>query len=226
MALYVCRLMITCFYSADLKGGAVIDQIKYAFLWLVTPFQKALQRLGRQEALINSDQVELIKSLIQPGDIGLSFEKGRLTSWAVRGFYDHAVIVTDILTVMEAVGDKFIDGKNIGGVREVALDEWLYKKDSVCILRPIYKNTFIKTDPNQRAAMSAIKYHGKSYDYQFKKNNENVYCSELVYLCYLEHDPDFMQHIDGEILPIHYYEQCFDSTRDDMFIKMIIEVKN
>jgi hypothetical protein len=88
------------------------DQIKFAFLWLITPIQKWLQRIGRQESLINSDQVGLIKSMIQPGDILLSYEKGRPTSLLIKGFYDHAAILSHQMTVIEAVGDKFIDGKN------------------------------------------------------------------------------------------------------------------
>jgi uncharacterized protein YycO len=205
----------------------LIDAIKYGLLWIATPFQKFLQRIGRQESLINADQVDLVRSMIQPGDILLSYEKGRPTSWLIKGFYDHAAIVSQYLTVVEAVGDRFVDGINIGGVREVGLDEWLYKKDSVCVLRPIYMNTYIKKDPNMLASEACLGYVGKPYDYTFKIGSEKIYCSELVYLCYVEHDSKFLNHVDfDEILPIDYYQACLEAERDDMFMKLIIEVKN
>lgn len=206
--------------------------VKSFILWLFTPIQKLLQRMGSQESLMTSEQVERCLGLIQEGDILLSYEKGRPTSVLIKGFYDHAAIVTIRETVMEAVGDSWIyDGDdkkyNRGGVREVDLREWLFKKDSVCIVRPLYKKkTKRKSDVNKNASDRALGYKGLDYDYQFQIGAEKVYCSELVYLCYAAFDPDFMNHIDGEILPIDYYKMCFDSPREDMFMSLIIEVKN
>lgn len=205
----------------------MIDAIKYGLLWLATPFQKLLQRIGKQESLINADQVDLVRSMIQPGDILLSYEKGRPTSWLIKGFYDHAAIVSQYQTVVEAVGDKFKDGKNLGGVREVGLDEWLYKKDSVCVLRPIYLLTYIKKNPNMTASELCLEHVGSSYDYTFELGPEKIYCSELVYLCYRNADIQFMDHIgEREILPIDYYQAIIENERDDMFMKLVIEVKN
>lgn len=220
-------------------------------MWVTTPIQKFLQRRGNQEPLMSSDQVEMCYKLIQDGDIVLSYEQGRPTSVLIKGFWDHATIVTIRKTIMEAVGDKFIyledysffeilfdwigalfgvpsklKRRNIGGVREVSLREWLFKKDSVCVIRPIYKKSVRKKDINKNASGRALGYKGLDYDYQFTIGAEKVYCSELVYLCYAAFDADFMSHIDGEILPIDYYNMCFDSPRKDLFFKVVVEVRN
>lgn len=201
---------------------------KRFILWLFTPLQKLLQRIGRQETLITTEQVDLILSLAQDGDIFLSYEKGRPTSVFIKGFYDHAAIFNrERMQIIEAVGDKFKNGVNIGGVRAVDVREWLYKKDSVCVLRPVYDSTFIHQNPNMKAASNSLEHIGKPYDYTFNKFNEKIYCSELVYLCYKEHDPRFMEHIESDqILPIDYYQACLIAGRDDMFMRLVVEVKN
>lgn len=206
-----------------MKLKEIILTIKEFILGLLTPIQKFLQRMGRQETKITEDQVHEILALIKSGDIVLSFEYGRPTSILIKGFYDHAAIVTSKLTIMEAVGDSF-DDKNInhGGVREVGLEEWLYKKDYVAVVRPKYENDI----PNREAAAISFFYKGRPYDYKFKVGGDAVYCSELVYLCYVTADKDFLGHIEYEILPQIYYDLCKDSKTDKMKFELIKETRN
>lgn len=192
--------------------------MKKIILWLLTPVQKFLQRTGNQESLINKNQVDNLLSLIKEGDILLSYENGRPTSFLIKGYYDHAAIVSSKMSVVEAVGDKFVDGKNIGGVREVDLEEWLYKKDSVAVVRPLYPSIYT----NKLAASNSLSHIGKSYDYTFSLSEEKLYCSELVYICYRVEDADFLKHIEGEILPHDYYEL----TQMSLEFDLIAEVKN
>lgn len=186
--------------------------MKSFILWLLTPIQKFLQRAGRQETRMTYQQVSDVLLLIKQGDIVLSFEYGRPTSILIKGFFDHAAIVTSKLTIMEAVGDRWVDNKNIGGVREVDLEEWLYKKDYVAVIRPSYKDGDLT---NKLAAAAALYYKGKGYDYKFERGDESVYCSELEYLCYSMYDPRFLEDVDGEILPQLYFDLTNDVPRSD-----------
>lgn len=203
-------------------------ELKYFFLWLVTPVQKYLQRSGKQEPLVTAEQVERAVELIKDGDIVLSYETGRPTSILIDGYYDHAAIITSKKTVMESVGDRFINGKNTGGVRQVNLVSWLTKKDSFCVIRPVYDKNKTRANINKLASETVFSFEGLAYDYQFKRGNETVYCSELVYISYLRHDKRFLYHIpkNTEILPMDYYALCLDSRRADMFFQIVYEARN
>jgi hypothetical protein len=229
----------------------MFDRLRALFFCITTPLQIFMQRVGRQEPLMMADKVDRCLDLVKPGDILLSYESGRPTSYLIKGYYDHAAIVTHKKTVMEAVGNKYIfledyswleimtdyfriklgqnsklKRRNLGGVREVDLSEWLYKKDSVCIIRPVYKSS--KFNFNLLASKAVMFYKGLGYDYSFTFGNLLVYCSELIYASYLKNDLNFMTHIryDKEILPMDYYAACSDSHRDDMFFQIIFEARN
>ena len=181
----------------------MLAKIKSWILRLSIPFQKWIQRRGRRETIITKAQVDRIMSLARPGDILLSYESQRWTSMFIKGFYDHAVILSSRGSIVEAVGDKFVNGKNVGGVREVDLEEWLYKKDHVALIRVNHASSHI-------AGMNALKYVGRGYDYSFSHGNEKVYCSELPYLCYRTDWPGFLKELpeDKEILPQYYLDFC------------------
>jgi len=189
-------------------------------LWILTisiPFQKWFQRRGRREPLMTEAQVNRIEGKAMPGDILLSFEYQRWTSRFIKGFYDHAVILSSRGTIIEAVGDKIVDGKNVGGVREVPLRQWLFNKDYVALIRVNHASAFA-------AGMNALKYIGRRYDYRFKHDNEDVYCSELPYLSWRIEWDKFLAEFEGdEILPQLYldyskhgiapYLECLVDTR-------------
>lgn len=197
-----------------------MKKIKSFILSILKPFQVILQRLGRQDSKVTAQQVKDIQDLAQPGDIVLSFEYGRLTSILIKGFFDHAAIVSSKMNIVEAVGDNFVDNKNIGGVREVDFEEWLYKKDYVAVVRPVYA---VGNIVNKEAAAACLYYLGKNYDYQFKIDNETIYCSELVYLSYISFDKDFMSHIKYEILPQEYYDMTKQMPGKKMYFELIYD---
>lgn len=187
-----------------------MKSFKAWILDLFTPLQKLMQRFGRDETVITKDIVDDLLRAIQPGDILLSHEKQRFTSLFIKGFYDHAAIVSHKYTVIEAVGDKWkrINGvlTNLGGVREMALEEWLYKKDFVAVIR--VKN--MEYLDRYKVANLSRGYIGRNYDYVFSRDNKSIYCSELVLLCYLEVWKDFLAEIpdDKEVLPQMYLDLC------------------
>ena len=172
-----------------------------------------MQKLGRSEPKMNRDSVDLAMSLIQVGDIIVTHENQRLTSLFIKGEYDHAAIVGPNNKVIEAVGDSFLKGENIGGVRSVDLEEFLFLMDKVAIIRPI-----IGKEENYIAGCNALSYIGKGYDYEFKIDKDKIYCSELVYLSYKEFGIfDFGK---KQILPQQFRDLC-----DDVNFKLIFEFK-
>ena len=179
--------------------------LKYVLLGLLIPVQKLLQRMGRRETVMTKSIVDTIMSSAAPGDILLSYESQRWTSIFIKGFYDHAAIVSSKGTIVEAVGDKWISQNdsliNIGGVREMDLEEWLYKKDFVALVKVDHAASFI-------AGMNALKYIGKDYDYYFSLGEEKIYCSELPYMCWRTEWPKFLAEHDSdkEILPQQYLD--------------------
>jgi hypothetical protein len=196
--------------------------LKRWILWCLIPMQKWFQRRGRRETIITKAIVDQLVSLIKPGDILLSYEAQRLTSVFIKGFYDHAVIVSSRGTVIEAVGDKWIRQNgvrvNLGGVREVPLEEWLYKKDHVAVVRVVISQELVA-----KAAENSLKYIGKTYDYEFSRDNEKIYCSELAYLCYHEALPQFFETMEEgrEILPQMY----IDFARFLFYLEVVMDTK-
>lgn len=186
----------------------MLAKLKILVLKFVKPFQIWIQRRGRRETVITQDQVDRIVRLALPGDILLSYEAQRWTSIFIKGFYDHAVIISSRGTVVEAVGDlweELPDGTKVnrGGVREVPLEEWLFKKDYVALIR-------VKNPHGQLAGMNALTYIGRGYDYVFSHDNENLYCSETAYVCWRPVMPAFLVELseDKEILPQVYLDLC------------------
>lgn len=192
----------------------LIANLKHWFLRLVRPIQIILQRTGRQETRITYDDVRNIGVLCQEGDIFLSYESGRPTSFLIKGDFDHAAILSSKHTIVEAVGDyyKLFEGKmkNVGGVREKDFEEWLYKKDCVAVIRPILRDSTGKiiNTPNKIAAVYSLSLIGRTYDYEFRFDGESLYCSEVPYVCYRSIISDFLNFVGkyDEILPQFYYD--------------------
>lgn len=185
------------------------------------PLQMWMQHMGASEPLMTEYAVKRIVALAKPGDKLLSYENQRLTSLFIDGDWDHAAIVTSNMTVMEAVGDDWreVNGEkvNFGGVREVPLEQWLYGKDHVALIRNGHLNLLQAI----KVGKKSYDYKGGGYDYGFELSLEelkklkpedekpNIYCSELVYLCHIAIDPEFCKgFIKEEILPQLYYDLC------------------
>lgn len=175
-------------------------QLKHIILGWLTPIQKFIQQLGYIESDFTPEIINALLVKIKPGDVLGSYESGRFTSAFIKGNFDHVAIVDENLYVVEAVGDKYVDGKNVGGVRRVKLETWLWKKNHVFVARhPDEHKAFL-------AARETSRYVGKSYDYRFELDDECLYCAELPYVCFKPHDEYFMcwVHKDDEILPVEY----------------------
>lgn len=190
-------------------------RLKHLILNFFKPFQMWLQRRGYVENSFTEADIQRMYDTLKPGDILGSYESGRPTSMFIKGEYDHSAMVTDKKEVIEAVGDKFINGKNVGGVRIVPLKEWLWKKNHVYAMR--HKNSLVA----ERASRSYYTLVGMDYDYWFDRGNEKMYCSEIPYVCYHQHDQNFLSNVpkNKDILPIDYLgctdlELVFDTRRE------------
>lgn len=164
-----------------------------------------LQRQGFIEPDWTPEIIDKLLTIIQAGDILGSYESGRWTSMFIKGDYDHVAMVSRELYVVEAVGDIIVQergkpDRNLGGVRKVRLEQWLWKKNEIFIAR--------HTNPHiaQVASNECMKYVGHNYDYSFCQNNEDMYCAEIPYVSYKKFDPLFMKDVEptDEILPIDY----------------------
>jgi hypothetical protein len=202
------------------------QRIRNIILWLSTPFQRRIQVVGAQESRVPDEAVEAVERLAQPGDILLSYEFHKATSGAIKGTWKHAAILNDILKVVDCVGDEFVVdpvtgiAKNVGGCRVNSLTRWLHQMDGVALIRPI---TPIEGS-NLEAAKNANKYVGRNYDYEFRRGNDTLYCSELPYVCYVEEFESFLWYHpnDKEILPSYYRDMCEEKPQH---FKLVFEYK-
>ncbi|MFN3453448.1 MAG: YiiX/YebB-like N1pC/P60 family cysteine hydrolase [Pseudobdellovibrio sp.] len=171
-----------------------MERIKSLIFFILTPFLKILPYLGKPESRITKKSVDDIINLARSGDILLSHEDYRLSNIFIRDYYDHAAIVGLEKTVIEAVGT---------GVRIVDLEEWLYKKDAVALIRVNCDELISK-----EAATKAATYVGKYYDTLFDFNEDKIYCSELIYHSYKAFIDDFMKaYIKHKtIIPDDFYD--------------------
>lgn len=119
---------------------------------------------------VNSKDYNAIISLMQDGDVLLSYTKGHLTNWFIQGEFKHASIVCDD-GVIEAIGE---------GVVKTKMFDFARTKDRIALLRPKFATPLA----SKRASEVAKTLKGYSYDYLFEANNKEFYCSELVIYCY------------------------------------------
>ncbi|MGL6123893.1 MAG: YiiX/YebB-like N1pC/P60 family cysteine hydrolase, partial [Shewanella sp.] len=106
-----------------------------------------------------------------PGDVFLTRTNGEFSNLLIPGFWKHAAIAIDSKYVVEAVGM---------GVRITTIEEFLYKKDHMAIMRPKFA---LQTQMEQASAV-AQEMVGKPYDLFFQPGADAFFCSELVQFAY------------------------------------------
>lgn len=132
-----------------------------------TPIQKVMQKIHPPYAQTTVKQAEDVMKFMLPGDILISREAWHFTNLFIPGFWSHAAIYGNG-QVVESVAPM---------VQIVDWRDWVIEKHNWCVLRP--------TQTDNSSGRDAFSYAkttlGRFYDYQFKKNNSNFFCSELVY---------------------------------------------
>lgn len=171
------------------------------------PVQMWMQRFGYIEPRFGKEDINVMIGIIKAGDVLGSYETGRITGYFIKGAYDHVGIVDAGLYVIESVGDMMVAEKrvtlmykikrllnkvpkikyqNLGGVRRVPLEDWLWRKNEIFISR--HKNFQVAL----RAASESNTFMGKDYDYGFKEGNDKYSCTELVKECFRIGQPNYM----------------------------------
>ncbi|MBL0233225.1 MAG: hypothetical protein IPQ08_06130 [Chitinophagaceae bacterium] len=119
------------------------------------------------------------KKVLLSGDILLSEVEWELSNYFIPKTYKHAAIYFNGL-VYEAVTH---------GVRSVTLEEWLFKKDHVAIVRA----NFDITAPMLFLGKSFLDQNiGEPYDFSFKlEGTQSWYCSKYAYEFLLAMNPSF-----------------------------------
>jgi len=182
----------------------MIMKIRRFILLLFKPIQILMQRFGKPEPKMTRSKVDAIVWLAEPGMGLASYESLRVTNSFIKGEFDHFAIISPKMTVIEAVGDDNENGVNIGGVREVDLEEWLFKKDRVALIEV---NT--TDEAKNYAAANAVSFIGLGYNYAFDLfDKTKMFCSGLFFHCYFMDNKNFMSEFLKErktILPQDYY---------------------
>ncbi len=173
-------------------------------LRLLKPLQILIQRIGYIESDLTKQDIDNMLGLIKAGDVLGSYESGRFTSWFIRGEFDHLAIVDQSLRVVEAVGDRFKGGRNLGGVRRVLLEEWLWKKNHIFIARHNRPDVGFRVSFEAAEIAEQDEKEDIGYDYAFLLHNSSYYCSELVKKCFTAVLPAFMKNKET-VLPIDFF---------------------
>lgn len=177
-----------------------------SFLW---PLQRLIQILKKPSPKITKQQVDKILSVIEPGDILLSYESMHLSNIFIKGEYDHAAIVATPLTVVEAVYPMSC---------AVPIEEWLYKKDSVIVIRHGFSFA-----TREAAGLAALTLAFIKYDFSFSRKDKRLYCTELVVEAYRKIIPSYLSHKKKDNLePVTYLKL----SRVDKSTRVVIEARN
>lgn len=108
---------------------SLLMKLKIFLMESLVPITRLVSKFHRPEMQITGDKFEKAESLLENGDILLSFCNYNLTNLVIPGDWSHVCVYYDG-RIYESVTN---------GVRNVRFDEWIYKKDYISIVRPNIK---------------------------------------------------------------------------------------
>ena len=156
----------------------------------------------RNQGLIEPQQVENLRDLLQPGDILIERRNWFLSNAFLPGFWPHAAFYLGEADELEAMDlhvdrrvsphwDDFLKLDAAGhhhvvieaiseGVVFTSLEHSVGEADAVAVLRPRL------TQPQRREAIArAFSHHAKPYDFEFDFfSTDRLVCSEVCYRAY------------------------------------------
>ena len=156
----------------------------------------------RNQGLIEPQQVEDLRKLLQPGDILIERRNWFLSNAFLPGFWPHAALYLGEADELEAMGlhedrrvsphwDDFLKLDAAGhhpvvieaiseGVVFTSLEHSVGEADAIAVLRPKL------TDAQRREAIArAFSHYGKPYDFEFDFfSTDRLVCSEVCFRAY------------------------------------------
>lgn len=124
-----------------------------------------------KQRCIKASDVFILKNILLPGDVILTFSLGELTNKFIEGEYKHCAMYAGQERIIEAVGS---------GVRGESLEDFCSSKDLIGVFRA----KFGDEDTARRAVQFAEGQIGRPYDYTFEPNEDAFYCAELIAKAY------------------------------------------
>ena len=137
------------------------------------PISKLIGKIhfAPKQRCIKASDVFILKNILLPGDVILTFSLGELTNKFIEGQYKHCAMYAGAERVIEAVGS---------GVRGESLEDFCASKDLIGVFRA----KFCDEGTAKRAVQFAEGQIGRPYDYTFEPNEDAFYCAELVAKAY------------------------------------------
>ena len=146
--------------------------IHQKFLQLIATIVKfiAIFHVPFNIKLVTGADFHTCQSLIKPGMLILSRTDGELANVGIPGFWHHIGVVTETLTICEAVTTN---------VRESDLYTFFLSKDYVCVVDP----NFLTAEERAKGIKWALTNIGKAYNFDMSVSGvKTLFCSELAYL--------------------------------------------
>jgi hypothetical protein len=161
-------------------------------------------RFSNWYSLMNGKQFNVAYALLRPGDILLSTDKSKLTSFLVKGPWTHAA-----LCVGKWPNHPYEVAEMVhGGFKKSMFFDFCKEADHIAILRC----SKWSKDYLQHIVLANVKeFEGKPYDELFQFGVEALYCSELIYqadelhICKVDIS-DFAGLGKQYVSPLAYYE--------------------
>ncbi len=125
--------------------------------------------------LVNRSNFKEVLNDIKPGDIIIRRAKGYLSTILIPGYWSHMGIYVGGNLIINAIAKR-------GIVKDYLFD--YLKTDSVGILRVKNKKLIPEAIEHALSLYNLAKTNNIKYDYIFETNNTNLYCSELIDICY------------------------------------------
>lgn len=125
---------------------------------------------------LSGDKLEGILSCLRPGDIVCRGYKAYADSWFIPGKYSHSGIYIGDGKMIHAIAE---------GVGEVHVLSFLQCDRAVVLrLHPEFKHKGGREELIGKVIETARSLIGTKYDFDFRTDNEYLYCHELTATCY------------------------------------------
>lgn len=179
------------------------------FDWLRSLLEKGAKPIMKAGApsdpLLKAEHWYEIKSKLRVGDVLITRTNSSAANGIIPGFYSHsAVYVGNFQGIFRAVDSS------VPAVDDIDVLDLLMHIDHIAVMRA----EGVSPSDRMKVANEARKLVGKSYDYSFRFDNDDFYCSEVVFKAFMEVDEAYRSLFDLVSDPLGYPLITPQSIRD------------